>query len=364
MAKLSTILPFLFLLLAIALPLMLAASGDAVTTTTTEADCFHRPDESDEDVLLGGSMPSKDDDVELESEQLDGEGLFEDDVELESEQLDGEGLFEDDVELENEQHDDEALLEDENDETGYIVMPTDHQNDEEDDDTESLSPSNESNSDFESEDEEDTDDEGKLGVAVDKVVTAAFFNSIIKNAGSTCKGKRFYTRAAFLTATKSYPEFGKQSSDAATKREIAAFFAHVTHETGSLCYVEEIKKATYCESKATKWPCAPGKQYYGRGPLQLTWNYNYGPCGKANKFDGLKNPDIVAKNKVIAWKASLWFWKKSVRPVLKKGFAATIRAINGGECNGGNRPAVESRVKFYKKYCKRFGVKPGSKLSC
>ncbi|CAL1376531.1 unnamed protein product [Linum trigynum] len=352
MAKLSTIVPFLFLLLAIALPLILAAASGDAAPTTTEADCFHRPDESDGD-LLEASMPNDDDDVELEGEQLDDEGLFEDDMELESEQ-----------------HDDEALLEDEdeNDETGYIVMPTDHENDEEDDDTESsLSPSDESYSDLDSDEEEDINGReaaGKLGVAVDKVVTAAFFNSIIKNAGSTCKGKRFYTRAAFLTATKSYPEFGKQSSDAATKREIAAFFAHVTHETGSLCYVEEIKKATYCDRKATKWPCAPGKQYYGRGPLQLTWNYNYGPCGKANKFDGLKNPDIVAKNKVIAWKASLWFWKKSVRPVLKKGFAATIRAINGGECNGGNRPAVESRVKFYKKYCKRFGVKPGSNLSC
>ncbi|GAY32138.1 hypothetical protein CUMW_281050 [Citrus unshiu] len=44
-----------------------------------------------------------------------------------------------------------------------------------------------------------------------------------------------YTRDAFLNAANSYPEFGSGSADD-SKREIAAFFAHVTHETGHLCY--------------------------------------------------------------------------------------------------------------------------------
>ena len=34
------------------------------------------------------------------------------------------------------------------------------------------------------------------------------------------------------------------------------------------CFITEENKQTYCTS--TEWPCASGKQYYGRGPIQLT----------------------------------------------------------------------------------------------
>ncbi|GAY32140.1 hypothetical protein CUMW_281060 [Citrus unshiu] len=61
-----------------------------------------------------------------------------------------------------------------------------------------------------------------------------------------------YTRDAFLNAANSYPEFGSGSADD-SKREIAAFFAHVTHETGHLCYVEEIDKSNaYCDTSNTQ----------------------------------------------------------------------------------------------------------------
>ncbi|CAI0471883.1 unnamed protein product [Linum tenue] len=206
-------------------------------------------------------------------------------------------------------------------------------------------------------------------VAVGSVVTPAFFNRILSQAGTGCKGKTFYTRAALLTAARAYPRFGNLDTALWSKREIAAFFAHVTHETGRVCvgadfcYVEEIARNTYC-SPSSQYPCAPGKKYYGRGPIQLTWNYNYGACGKANNFDGLKNPDIVAKNAVIAWKTGLWFWMKSVRPVVKQGFGATIRRVNGGECNGGSPAAVAARVKYYRAYCRSFGITPGPNISC
>ncbi|CAI0471885.1 unnamed protein product [Linum tenue] len=205
-----------------------------------------------------------------------------------------------------------------------------------------------------------------VAVPLGRLVTPEFFNNIRNKAGSNCKGKHFYTRRAFLKAAKSYPRFGHLDSVEESKREIAAFFAHVSHETGDLCYTEEIEQIarnTYC-SPSSQYPCAPGKKYYGRGPIQLTWNYNYGACGKANNFDGLKNPDIVAKNAVIAWKTGLWFWMKSVRPVVKQGFGATIRRVNGGECNGGSPAAVAARVKYYRAYCRSFGITPGPNISC
>jgi chitinase len=68
--------------------------------------------------------------------------------------------------------------------------------------------------------------------SVADIVTPGFFNGIISQAPAGCAGKNFYTRDAFLSAVNSYPQFGKLGSAEASKREIAAFFAHVTHETG------------------------------------------------------------------------------------------------------------------------------------
>ncbi|KAM7460922.1 hypothetical protein LguiA_029043 [Lonicera macranthoides] len=63
----------------------------------------------------------------------------------------------------------------------------------------------------------------------------------------------------------------------------------------------------YCNEMNVAYPCAPNKGYYGRGPLQHSWNYNYGPTRESNCFDGLNNPKIVAINDVVAFKAALWY---------------------------------------------------------
>uniref|UniRef100_A0A6N2LV05 chitinase n=1 Tax=Salix viminalis TaxID=40686 RepID=A0A6N2LV05_SALVM len=188
--------------------------------------------------------------------------------------------------------------------------------------------------------------------SVADIVTPGFFNGIINQAPAGCAGKSFYTRNAFLSAVNSYPQFGKLGSAEASKREIAAFFAHVTHETGHFCYKEEINGASrnYCDATNKQYPCVPGKKYHGRGPIQLSWNYNYGPAGKSNNFDGLNDPDIVSRDAVVSFKTALWFWKNSVRPVVSQGFGATIRAINGNECNGGNAGAVQARVNAVNSY--------------
>jgi hypothetical protein len=47
-----------------------------------------------------------------------------------------------------------------------------------------------------------------------------------------CEGIGFYTLGAFLEAAGAHPGFARDGSEADGKREIAAFFAHVTHETG------------------------------------------------------------------------------------------------------------------------------------
>lgn len=133
-----------------------------------------------------------------------------------------------------------------------------------------------------------------------------------------------------------------------------------------MCFIEETGGQAYCNTSYPKWPCAAGKRYYGRGPLQLTWNYNYGGAGEALKFDGLNKPEIVATDPLISTKASVWFWMDTSHApfVSGKGFGATIRAINSLECNGGSAAKVASRVNYYKDYCSQFRVDPGTNLQC
>jgi len=76
------------------------------------------------------------------------------------------------------------------------------------------------------------------GADVGSVVTDAFFNGIKSQAGGGCEGSSFYSRDAFLNAAGAYADFAHGGSADDGKREIAAFFAHVTHETGRKLMME------------------------------------------------------------------------------------------------------------------------------
>ena len=133
------------------------------------------------------------------------------------------------------------------------------------------------------------------------------------------------------------------------------------------CHIEEIDGASqdYCDETNTQYPCNPDKDYFGRGPIQLTWNFNYGPAGQSIGFDWLNSPETVATDPVISFKTALWYWVNAVQPVISQGFGATIRAINGAiECNGGNPAAVQARINYYTQYCNQLGADPGPNLSC
>ncbi|KAI3975089.1 hypothetical protein MKX01_025603 [Papaver californicum] len=203
-----------------------------------------------------------------------------------------------------------------------------------------------------------------FGPQVSERVPEEFFNNIKNQANNgQCDGKNFYNRDSFLQAVNMYPRFGRR---ALPKREIAAFFAHVTHETGFMCFKNEQNPSMdYCQSSA-EFPCAPGKRYFGRGPLQISWNYNYKPAGEKIGFDGINDPERVSNDPTVAFKTALWFWMTNVHKaaVQGQGFGATIRLINGKECNGGNPGAVQARIKYYVEYCRQLGAQPGDNLGC
>ncbi|XXT14525.1 chitinase [Sorangium sp. So ce429] len=184
---------------------------------------------------------------------------------------------------------------------------------------------------------------------------------------------RFYTYEGLVAATRSYTAFAATGDLTIRKQEAAAFLANVMHETGGLVYIEEVARGPYCMPSAS-CPCAPGKQYFGRGPIQLSWNYNYCAAGKALGLPLQANPDLVARDPTVAWKTGLWFWMTQSgagsmtahRAITAgRGFGETIRTINGAlECGGRNPATVRSRVNNYRKLMQKLGVDPGQHQSC
>jgi predicted chitinase len=113
--------------------------------------------------------------------------------------------------------------------------------------------------------------------------------------------------------------------------------------------------------------------YHGRGPIQLSWNFNYYAAGNALGVDLLNNPNLVATNSSISWQTGLWYWMTGTGAagttshnamVNGQGFGTTIRAINSIECNGGNPAQVQSRIDAYNRFTSILGVSPGGDLSC
>src|SRR5262249_26042584 len=121
-------------------------------------------------------------------------------------------------------------------------------------------------------------------------------------------------------------------------------------------------------------PCAPGKQYFGRGPLQLSWNFNYCAAGSALGLPLQSNPELLSQDQVASWKASLWFWMQNPGAgrmtchqsiVSGAGLGETIRSINGDlECGGADVGDMQDRVNFYLQFCAKLGVDPGPGQTC
>ncbi|MEV5942472.1 glycoside hydrolase family 19 protein [Streptomyces sp. NPDC051994] len=203
------------------------------------------------------------------------------------------------------------------------------------------------------------------------VVSEAQFNQMFPNRNS------FYTYSGLTAALSAYPGFATTGSDTVQKQEAAAFLANVAHETGGLVYVVEQNTANYSHYCDWSQPygCPAGQSaYYGRGPIQLSWNFNYKAAGDALGIDLLNNPNLVQNDSAVAWKTALWFWDTQNGAgsmtahnamVNGAGFGETIRSINGSvECNGGNPAEVQDRVNHYQNFTQVLGVGPGGNLSC
>ncbi|MFD4244968.1 glycoside hydrolase family 19 protein [Streptomyces sp. NPDC058525] len=203
------------------------------------------------------------------------------------------------------------------------------------------------------------------------VVSEAQFNQMFPNRNP------FYTYNGLVAALSAYPGFANTGDDTVKRREAAAFLANVSHETGGLVHIVEQNTANYphyCDA-SQPYGCPAGQAaYYGRGPIQLSWNFNYKAAGDALGINLLGNPYLVEQDPAIAMKTALWYWNTQNGPgtmtahaamVNGAGFGETIRSINGAlECNGGNPAQVQSRISKYQSFTQLLGVTPGGNLSC
>ncbi|KAJ1905427.1 hypothetical protein LPJ71_004551, partial [Coemansia sp. S17] len=183
------------------------------------------------------------------------------------------------------------------------------------------------------------------------------------NFGITCDKFNKAVSAASSAISNSYPapssaqcnSFLKNMKSAggiASSREAAMFLANILWESDGLRAKEEYdcqKLPDWCAQNYKTPEDVPGKTYWGRGYIQLTWHYNYIDASKALFGDDrlAKDPAQVAEDEDTAWMVSFWFWKDRVRsdPGVQAGnFGASINKINGGlECRGSAQDKAKKR---------------------
>lgn len=217
------------------------------------------------------------------------------------------------------------------------------------------------------------------------------------------KRNPFYTWASFvqaynelknITEPGDFADFLNEGSLETKKREAAAFFANIVQETGTqtwdsgLHYIKETCAATGVPSgNCTGYNSSAPNYYYGRGPMQLSWNYNYQYFSEAiygSASELLYNPDKVSSDAKVAWLAAMWFWNRSdysysyppptIHDIMvggksfggSSGFGGTIKVINGGlECPSWGNPKAQNRINFYSSMQGVFGVSPDTEnLNC
>jgi hypothetical protein len=204
----------------------------------------------------------------------------------------------------------------------------------------------------------------------------------------------FYSYESLVSAADRFPEFLSKGSDEVKRRELAAFLANIAHETIGFRFINENIPPgialPYADTTSKRYPPVEDVLYFGRGPIQLSWNYNYGQFSEAwfgSKEILLQNPALVAEDPVISFASALWFWttpqfpKPSCHDIMvgkwepsaedsakgrMPGFGVVMNVINGGlECGNpeGNKN-TNNREELFRFFCAYFNVSPGDNIDC
>jgi predicted chitinase len=144
-----------------------------------------------------------------------------------------------------------------------------------------------------------------------------------------------------------------------TPIRLAAFFAQIEVESGSLHYVEEIADGSAYEYRkdlgnllpealeiAHKAGTTTGRFYKGRGHIQLTGFYNYKKYGDSLGLDLEHKPELLKEPQYAVASACLYFNSHGCNELADVGlFGAITKKINGGYNGSKDRLAAYSRNK-------------------
>lgn len=236
---------------------------------------------------------------------------------------------------------------------------------------------------------------------------AAFYTwSSFVEAFNALQNINGYRQAPTYAEDGTFKKFLQEGTLEQKKREAAAFFANIVQETGRGSWNTALyHRVETCANDGGNPPgpgtvrghCATdyrtqnniwggpvsGKYYYGRGPMQLSWNTNYAwfsqdAFGDQNVLKN--NPDLVGNDAKTAWLAAMWFWNRReywapqgqawgapANPTLHEimvnnrsynnnsGFGGTIKAINGAlECPTNDK--ARARGEYFKSIQAEMGI--------
>jgi hypothetical protein len=209
-----------------------------------------------------------------------------------------------------------------------------------------------------------------------------------KNSVNEVGNDDFFSFEAFVRACQHFPDFLNEGDVTLQKRELAAFLAHISIETGDLRFREQLNIQKSYSVQHADYPPVEGKDYHGRGPIQLSYNYNYGQFSKAYFGDKnvlLQRPEMLMEDAAVSFGSAIWFWmtpqppKPSCHSVIagiwkpsdadKKnhrlpGFGLTLNIINASQC-GENAPVyAQKRYEAYERFCNYLGVDKGENCMC
>ena len=203
------------------------------------------------------------------------------------------------------------------------------------------------------------------------------------------------TKTEKKDAVVDYAKFCAEGTLTTRRQELAAFLGNISHETTGgwadapggqyswgLYFREEVGYEGgggigYVDNGNAVYPPTAGKSYHGRGPIQVTWNYNYGQCSEflfGDKQVLLDRPERMIEEASVAFMSAIWFWMTPQAPkpschdvmagnwiptaddIAKKRdtskFGMTINIINGGlECGQGDgQSSPTDRAGYYRNY--------------
>jgi hypothetical protein len=135
-------------------------------------------------------------------------------------------------------------------------------------------------------------------------------------------GQWYYTYDNLIAGMAELEQFANEGDENTKKLEIAAFLANIAQETGAQgvddpyggpgCYIQEGRgsaRGSQIYSQDCGSSCAAAG-YCGRGPHQLSWDYNYKFFGDAMGVGNayFNDPDVLTTDPEIGIAGSIWFW--------------------------------------------------------